>query len=231
MGSPTELIDERGEVAWRTRRTVWGTTTWNTDATAYTPLRFPGQYFDPETGLHYNHFRHYDPDSARYLSPDPLGLAPAPNPASYVSNPYTVSDPLGLAPCREFFTVQSPADAARLRRGGEPWPGEMHRAHFGEGVYSWASRSDAERYFGIKSRRTDELEIMRFTIPEADFAKLRQTDISKMTDDQAQSFIDRYSLMSDTGVTDHGFQYITRPTNLGSEHFFSRDVMHLLNFD
>jgi RHS repeat-associated protein len=59
--------------------------------------------YDPETGLHYNCFRHYDPESARYLSPDPLGLAPAWNPVTYVANPVNWSDPLGLAPssCRE----------------------------------------------------------------------------------------------------------------------------------
>lgn len=99
IGTPTELVDESGDLAWRTRTTLWGTTTWNRDATAYTPLRFPGQYFDPESGLHYNYFRYYDPESAWYLSPDPLGLAPAPNPATYVHNPHTWADPLGLAPC------------------------------------------------------------------------------------------------------------------------------------
>lgn len=99
IGTPTELIDESGEIAWRTRTTLWGTTTWNTDATTYTPLRFPGQYHDPETGLHYNYFRHYDPETARYLTPDPLGLAPAPNPAAYVTNPTGSADPLGLSPC------------------------------------------------------------------------------------------------------------------------------------
>ena len=99
VGTPTELIDEQGDIAWHTRTTLWGTTTWNTDATTYTPLRFPGQYHDPETGLHYNHHRYYDPETARYTTLDPLGLAPAPNPATYVSNPHTWNDPLGLAPC------------------------------------------------------------------------------------------------------------------------------------
>uniref|UniRef100_UPI0006EBCD1C DUF6531 domain-containing protein n=1 Tax=Streptomyces torulosus TaxID=68276 RepID=UPI0006EBCD1C len=98
VGSPTELVDEQGDIAWRTRATLWGSTTWAADSSAYTPLRFPGQYFDPESGLHYNYFRHYDPETARYLTPDPLGLAPAPNPAVYVRNPHTWSDPLGLAP-------------------------------------------------------------------------------------------------------------------------------------
>ncbi|MFC8336575.1 putative T7SS-secreted protein [Streptomyces rubiginosohelvolus] len=98
VGTPRELIDEQGDIAWRTRTTLWGRTTWNTTARAYTPLRFPGQYYDPETGLHYNYFRHYDPDNARYLTSDPLGLSPAPNPATYVHNPHTWGDPLGLAP-------------------------------------------------------------------------------------------------------------------------------------
>ncbi|TLS45933.1 hypothetical protein FE633_12315 [Streptomyces montanus] len=99
VGTPSELVDESGEVAWRSRSTLWGTTAWPSDSTAYTPLRFPGQYFDPETGLNYNHYRQYDPETARYLSPDPLGLHPAPNPFTYVTNPLTWADPLGLAAC------------------------------------------------------------------------------------------------------------------------------------
>ncbi|MET7620646.1 RHS repeat-associated core domain-containing protein [Streptomyces sp. NPDC005408] len=96
VGTPTELVDEQGEIAWYNRSTVWGLTSWNRGADAYTPLRFPGQYDDPETGLHYNLHRYYDPETARYLSADPLGLAPAPNPAAYVTNPYTWMDPEGL---------------------------------------------------------------------------------------------------------------------------------------
>ncbi len=105
VGTPTELVDERGEIAWRTRSTLWGVTNWNRDASTYTPLRFPGQYFDPESGLHYNVFRTYDPETARYLSPEPLGLVPAPNPATYVPNPHVWSDHLGLAPDECVVTV------------------------------------------------------------------------------------------------------------------------------
>lgn len=122
VGTPTELLDENGDIAWHTRTTLWGTTTWAADATAYTPLRFPGQYFDPETGLHYNVHRYYDPDTARYLSPDPLGLAPSPNPSAYVHNPHSWTDPLGLSPCpekrgvfqrlKDSITGHDPAEAA-----------------------------------------------------------------------------------------------------------------------
>ncbi|MFI7384681.1 putative T7SS-secreted protein [Streptomyces sp. NPDC049813] len=122
VGTPSELIDERGDIAWRTRSTLWGTTAWNTDASAYTPLRFPGQYYDPETGLHYNYFRHYDPDNARYLTSDPLGLGPGPNDSTYVHNPHTWTDPLGLAPdadCPEAIshkTASSRNEAFRMAK-------------------------------------------------------------------------------------------------------------------
>ncbi|MET8182216.1 DUF6531 domain-containing protein [Streptomyces sp. NPDC005336] len=96
VGTPSELVDEHGDIAWHTRSTLWGATAWAASSTTYTPLRFPGQYHDPETGLHYNFFRHYDPETARYLTPDPLGLSPAPNPLAYVPNPHTWVDPLGL---------------------------------------------------------------------------------------------------------------------------------------
>ncbi|MFF8654566.1 DUF6531 domain-containing protein [Streptomyces huasconensis] len=98
IGTPSALVDEAGDVAWRSRSSLWGVTSWNATASAYTPLRFPGHYFDPETGLHYNYFRHFDPETAHYSSVDPMGLAPAPNPLSYVRNPHTQSDPLGLSP-------------------------------------------------------------------------------------------------------------------------------------
>ncbi|GGJ13034.1 DUF6531 domain-containing protein [Streptomyces brasiliensis] len=122
VGTPAELVDESGDIAWRTRATLWGSTTWNADATAYTPLRFPGQYYDRETGLHYNYFRTYDPETARYLTVDPLGLAPAPNPVAYVHNPHTWIDPLGLTPgCGEpVGRTFDEAKAQALRDAGIP---------------------------------------------------------------------------------------------------------------
>lgn len=101
LGTPAELVTLDGELAWHRRTTLWGTSRPTaTDTTAADcPLRFPGQYADSETGLNYNYFRYYDPETARYISPDPLGLKPAPNPNSYVRNPSTWSDPLGLAGC------------------------------------------------------------------------------------------------------------------------------------
>jgi YD repeat-containing protein len=46
VSAPSELVDEQGEIAWRSRSTLWGATAWTTNSTAYTPLRFPGQNYD-----------------------------------------------------------------------------------------------------------------------------------------------------------------------------------------
>jgi RHS repeat-associated protein len=59
-------------------------------------LRFPGQYFDRETGLHYNYFRDYDPGIGRYVESDPIGLRGGTNTYLYVlANPLTSIDPIG----------------------------------------------------------------------------------------------------------------------------------------
>ena len=64
-------------------------------------LRFQGQYFDVETGLHYNRFRYYDPDVGRFVSQDPIGLRGATNFYIYALNPTEWIDVLVLNPrCR-----------------------------------------------------------------------------------------------------------------------------------
>jgi RHS repeat-associated protein len=62
-------------------------------------LRFPGQYFDAETGLHYNFQRTYDPEAGRYTQVDPIGFAGGGNHFGYVqNNPSSLLDPFGLKP-------------------------------------------------------------------------------------------------------------------------------------
>ncbi|MEU6080086.1 DUF6531 domain-containing protein [Streptomyces sp. NPDC047108] len=146
VGTPTELIDMEGRIAWRARTTLWGSavpTARETTAVVQCPLRFPGQYHDAESGLHYNFRRYYDPDNARYISPDPLGLAPAANHHSYVFNPLHWTDPWGLISCEGNHGIterrenhiegqHGPGAQDRVRENADPTdpapqiPGEFH---------------------------------------------------------------------------------------------------------
>jgi RHS repeat-associated protein len=61
-------------------------------------LRFPGQYYDQQSGLYYNHNRYYNPELGRYMEPDPIGLDGGLNPYSYAgNNPVNNVDPSGLS--------------------------------------------------------------------------------------------------------------------------------------
>ncbi|MFC6881690.1 MULTISPECIES: putative adhesin [Actinomadura] len=119
VGAPRELVDGSGDIAWHSSGTLWGNEP--SGRLSLCPLRFPGQYHDAETGLHYNRYRYYDPSGARYLTEDPLGLALAPNPHAYVANPMSWTDPLGLGPGRgATFEVNSKGEATSVKGKGRP---------------------------------------------------------------------------------------------------------------
>jgi RHS repeat-associated protein len=119
-GAPTELVNDQGGIAWFSRTSLWGHAVESTSTAADTPLRFSGQYFDAESGLHYNYFRYYDPATGRYASPDPVGLAGGPNPHAYVENPHAWVDPLGLAP--QSCTAGTSGQSAGTKRGANGKP-------------------------------------------------------------------------------------------------------------
>ncbi|MGW9479544.1 DUF6531 domain-containing protein [Saccharomonospora azurea] len=108
LGTPTALVDEAGALAWVGRRSVWGRVPPSPAAATSIPLRFPGQYADEESGLHYNVFRYYDPVTARYLSQDPLGMEAGPNPTAYVTDPFSEFDALGLMNCSKNSSGSNP---------------------------------------------------------------------------------------------------------------------------
>ena len=102
LGTPQELTDMNGEIAWAAEYKAWGyaydaLSKAGRQAGLKQPLRFQGQYYDHETGLHYNRHRYYDPHSGRFVSKDPIGLRGGMNLHRYVINPNYFVDPLGLS--------------------------------------------------------------------------------------------------------------------------------------
>ena len=74
LGTPQAMTDEVGNVVWRAVYAPFGEATIDVASTVKLNLRFPGQYYDQETGLHYNYFRYYDPETGRYMRGDPGGI-------------------------------------------------------------------------------------------------------------------------------------------------------------
>jgi len=100
LGTPLAMTDQNGELAWQAEYLPFGELFSNEISTAGNNLRFPGQYFDSETGLHQNWFRDYDPKTGRYVEADPIGLEVGTNLFSYVyANPGSFLDLDGLCPC------------------------------------------------------------------------------------------------------------------------------------
>jgi RHS repeat-associated protein len=99
LGTPQQLVTATGAPVWRAAYLPYGQAQIQL-ATVTNNLRFLGQYFDAETGLHYNLNRYYDSDTGRYLSPDPIGLQGGMNLYAYVAgDPVNEVDIWGL--CRK----------------------------------------------------------------------------------------------------------------------------------
>jgi len=101
LGTPQELTDHEGKVAWSAQYKAWGQAKEAISEAAFktgvkNPVRFQGQHLDEETGLHYNRYRYYDPLLGRYLSSDPIMLSGGINSYQYSPNPTAFIDPLGL---------------------------------------------------------------------------------------------------------------------------------------
>ena len=124
----SSVTDSSNTVVWEAIYKPFGEAEINEHSTVVNNFRFPGQYYDAETGLHYNYHRYYDPSTGRYLTPDPKGFNTNNNLFVYVeNNPINAIDPLGL------FSFTNPIsywkdlyDYARKQRqwGHATFPGE-----------------------------------------------------------------------------------------------------------
>ncbi|PST81855.1 hypothetical protein C7T94_16780, partial [Pedobacter yulinensis] len=96
LGTPTEAYDERGYKVWSCELDIYGKVRKLTGDRSFVPFRYQGQYEDAETGLYYNRFRYYDPESGLYISKDPIGLEGGTRVYGYTKNVNSEIDPLGL---------------------------------------------------------------------------------------------------------------------------------------
>jgi RHS repeat-associated protein len=130
LGTPLELTDYSGEIVWSAQYDAYGKVaalTLAADDYLDQPLRFQGQYFDAESGLHYNRHRYYDPRVGRYLTPDPVKLAGGLNQYQYTPNPTGWVDPLGLSsncpsPQKPGCAVPGRSDGAKVDEGEPELP-------------------------------------------------------------------------------------------------------------
>ncbi|MCT8946722.1 RHS repeat protein [Pseudomonas iridis] len=144
LGTPQELTDYSGEIVWSAQYDAYGKVAAITLAGEEyldQPLRFQGQYFDGESGLHYNRHRYYDPRLGRYLTPDPIKLAGGLNQYQYVPNPTGWVDPLGLActPCPG--AIQADGPYSEIVPGGGL---ATHEAQGGHLIIKHVGRTDAQ---------------------------------------------------------------------------------------
>jgi RHS repeat-associated protein len=97
LGTPQKMTNVNGGVVWSAKYESFGKAQVEAGSSVENNLTFPGQYYDQETGLHYNYHRDYHPGIGRYVEPDPIGLDGGINLYTYVgSNPLRSTDPFGL---------------------------------------------------------------------------------------------------------------------------------------
>jgi RHS repeat-associated protein len=126
LGTPLEASNDAGEITWQVSYKVWGSVVVEEIEGSRPGLRFQGQSFDVETGLHYSRFRYYDPSPGRFISQDPIGLEGGSNIFLYAPNPTSWTDPYGLKPsktceCQKIRDkLQAHADAANANVGKRP---------------------------------------------------------------------------------------------------------------
>ena len=117
LNTPRLATNQNGQEVWRWKSDAFGdgfAISQSNSGLDEINLRFPGQYYDSESGLHYNYFRDYDPQTGRYVESDPIGLNGGLNTFGYVEgNPVNLSDPLGLAP-GDMFASEAEARADAL---------------------------------------------------------------------------------------------------------------------
>jgi len=132
LGTPMLVTDKRGSLVWKAVAEAFGTTEVLPETSITMNLRFSGQYFDSESGTHYNFFRDYAANKGRYIQADPIGIEGGVNFFVYAEGkPLGFIDPDGLA--RKWppngGRCATPECAAGLPPVKQPNPNEQCRVH------------------------------------------------------------------------------------------------------
>jgi len=154
LGTPVLVTDLVGTIVgktvWAARYAPYGRVE-PVVATIEQPWRLPGQYEDPETGLHYNRQRYYDPDTGRFLTPDPIGQEGGLNIYVYAeADPINHSDPLGLSP---WHIPQNPCENPPPKKYacGQCWCVEWHFD-----CCRWKAKKDFTRLKACRTTKAQE---------------------------------------------------------------------------
>ncbi|MEW5714489.1 RHS repeat-associated core domain-containing protein [Pseudomonas sp. SB113] len=150
LGTPQELTDPDGDIVWSAHYRAYGQISRLDKGTIDNPLRFQGQYFDQESGLHYNRHRYYNPDVGRYLTPDPVKLGGGINAYLYAPNPTGWVDPLGLSVCpggdgcKPSYNAESPTKHAKANNGEPTLPAPASKQDTTVRVRHYTSRAGSK---------------------------------------------------------------------------------------
>ena len=186
-GQPLALFNPQGKRTWRKApSSLWGLPllkSWESkQAEPLNPnLLFAGQYFDQESGLAYNRFRYYDPQSGCYLKSDPIGLAGGETPYSYVHNPMESIDPFGLTsytpPGKKssyFATSRKEALQKAKRDAGIPkaqHPYKVEKVSLKDGYGDFVRKSNGEkvtaRQYYYKNNKGNDIIIQEHSMGHA----------------------------------------------------------------
>ncbi len=136
VGTPRELVTRNGKLAWSVQLTAFGQVEAVEENETDCPIRFQGQWFDEESGLHYNWNRYYEPETGKYLSSDPIGLEGGTRSYEYVHNPLSWVDPWGLTGDDGSPQTANPNDLNFSQRSVGPGA-DQYQQSMENGTWDW----------------------------------------------------------------------------------------------
>jgi RHS repeat-associated protein len=189
LGTPREMADAGGRIVWSVLFDPWGNPLKSKGDLAECPLRFQGQYFDEESGLHYNRYRYYDPQSGRFISQDPIRLDGGLSAYQYVPNPLHWIDPFGLCGDEEdgggepdvlYRAMKDKHYARFLKTGKVPATGE---------TFTSPTEAESQGYRGV---------LVKFTLKPGTIGKLEAIGVRDATQPLTAAQYPEMPLLQDT---------------------------------